>query len=274
MLGWLLFVLVLINASASFGDFLIGKVGDKTLRARLADFYVAVGGDWRQIYQVPARALEGYLDRTLGRGVKAALRIIAISIILSCALVGLGYFTMDGSARATVRGSPIIGLAFLLSFTNAVGDLIAWSAARRGLRVAARSGLSGSLLAMLGALLVALIAPLLSVVALGINALLVLGDLFTGVSSFDRYSYAVSSIAGTGLFWLIPAVILLPLLLFVVALGSGLTLRIMEPAAKGPILLLLERAEASSKPVLTLVALAASALSAVIVAAAKAAGAT
>ena len=67
VMGSLALVLAFVVAAGAFADFWLGERGNERIRARMVDFYDAVGrGDWSLLYRVPAQALLRFLERVLG----------------------------------------------------------------------------------------------------------------------------------------------------------------------------------------------------------------
>jgi hypothetical protein len=60
-------VLAILVSIGGFIDFIVGDSGNRKLKERMADFYVAVGaGDWTLLYRYPASQLSRFMEHLFG----------------------------------------------------------------------------------------------------------------------------------------------------------------------------------------------------------------
>jgi hypothetical protein len=273
MIGWLLFFLASLVSLAQLADFFLGREGNRALKEALADFYVAVERDWRAAYRAPAALLTRFLDHLLTRRLgTSVLRLLAVSVSLTTLLFVAAQIVHLFSASYD-EGEWWLRLV-TLCVINATGDVLTWSVARSGLRYIQRAGIAGALAATAAMVGSALVVP----AAFYIESLFVIDQLLFGPAGpvkLGLIPFAVGNLfigGGSGMFMVIPLVVLLPVLLFafVVVLGIGAT--VLQPVAKRPLMLVLERVDASTKPFFTLASLFIGAIATLITGYAKARG--
>jgi hypothetical protein len=289
-MSWLLFWLGVLVAMGGFGDFLLGRRGDRAVRAKLADFYVSLEGDWRAAYQAPAAAIVEYSNATFGRRpLVFIIRTALLSAFLStCISI---YRVLDVSDLMQSRSQTASELIFYLALyvlPNIVGDLFAWTLALSLLR---KISTAPPLRAIA---LLACSIPL-SIVAVYIT-ILVQGPFVNFLSSEPRasigdvLSYALGAIelafamlaAELGIIeWesplfnyngAAPFLVILPLLMFAVATVAGVFVASSRGVLVRPVMFFLERLDEQPKGVLTVSAAGLSVIIGLIAAAVKATG--
>ncbi|MBB3571595.1 hypothetical protein [Rhizobium sp. BK491] len=127
-------------------DFILGEKGNKKLRDRLADFYVAIEeGDWDRLYKGPAIKLLLFFESILSNrvfSIKFFLKTLFISVIFTFVMVFsyifLSYLKSIWNDSDSCRAPPFylaLGVPFYLApvmikvfFINFIFDLLTWSA--------------------------------------------------------------------------------------------------------------------------------------------------
>jgi hypothetical protein len=253
-LTWTLFGLAILVTLANLGDFTVGRSGDRQIRARLYDFYFAIEGDWKSAFQIPAHVVSAYLDRIFGRWpFPAILRVAPASLVMTLILYVPALFRTD-SVKTDIFSDLILTLPPLY-----FGDLLSWGVSAFVMRRLAHAS-AGMAAASITVLLGAAAFASTSVLVLWTFLLLLVGTL--------QESYA-----GTGgvvslytletfpILCLLPAI---PLILLTGVVLLGVAAYLLRGLIRPPLLFLLERVDASNKPVLTLLAAATAGIAALI----------
>ncbi len=262
MLAIYVALLTTVVAVANFTDFSIGKPGDKAVRAKLVDYYIAVNGDWKGLYQIPAALLVKYTRIVGGKNAWFYIRNIAfVSFLIS--EVALLLFELITAIRDHAAADFLVGSIFATAFsiTNILTDLASWLLI---FYVSHKLITANFPKAVALILVVAITMPLVLVSSMLMN--FVISDLFVSKifiikfiprhlidgAKFCDSDYGCNS----GQFPIIlGALAILPITLFLIAMISGTILYLSRAVLGRPIAFILERLEAQEKSVLTSFAL-------------------
>ena len=132
---WITLIALAIVAILNFVDFMLSRRAQLSIKDWLARFYVNLDGDWRGAYQLPSRELAIYLSDRLGKSRIIALgRIAAISITITFIFsIALPFVREPQSLSTSSNNMPtgefiytVIIILTIMFGGNIVGDLIAW----------------------------------------------------------------------------------------------------------------------------------------------------
>jgi hypothetical protein len=271
-MGLLLFMCTLLVSMAGLADFLIEDAGDRLLRDKLFKFYLAVEGDWAQLYKVPAAVVARFLYDTLGSTWgRYVWRVALYSLVISTAiaagiLIGTKSTELPMWEGYSRHMNILVATFFTLCIPNIAGDLIAWGATRRLLKSTAKDAAANAVGNLIGAVIIGGITAWLTFEVMTAASYLyehVLGTCERQVGPF-YVSDRACSIEGAwddplGLELMafvgpLPLLVLLPIALYVGTTIVGLILVATKPFSKTPLVWLLAKVERSPRHLLAIIA--------------------
>jgi hypothetical protein len=260
---WVIVVLTIMISLANLGDFIFGEKGNRQLLSKLSSYYVAVGGDWKATYQVPARKMNEFLIHIFGHNFFLYLFKVAIySVSLVFILSALSYITYRPPPHTPSVLPRITPLDYAPCFAvgNCLGDLLSWSIVRFLLFQMKIARLIWAIVLFMIGMASAII---FSFASFFIGILLVL--------TFDAKAifFGPGQAAFNGYLFLVPLLAGLPSIVFVLTTASGILLVVLRPIIRAPLMGLLERLESAPKSILTLTAVALSGFVGIVAALAK-----
>jgi hypothetical protein len=260
----------------SFGDFALGKQGNADLRTRLSRLNEDAQGDWRGLYQVPARLFGQFVLHGLRtRPISSAAILISINVIYAFIMIWLTDGTTPLAFFQAAAGAPRM---ILLLFANLAPDALGWGASAF---IIARIGSASSVRAIalvVGALLLwafnwwAQSFFISFVFNGGLSGTLPEDTLHmsTGLMRFALTGHAGHNGVG-GYLFVTRGLILglgmlsgIPLAIYLLGTLLGVILFIGRPILQRPWSVVLARLSESDKPVLTMCGLLAGAIGVVV----------
>jgi hypothetical protein len=257
---WVIVGLTITISLANLGDFIFGDKGNRRLLSKLTDFYVAVDGDWNSTYQVPALKMSEFLKHAFGRSWIVYLFRVAMYSVCAVCMIALFLNLTFRPTKSESIYSRVTQLSFYLPFFvtgNCLADLISWSIARIGLATIARSGFGFAVMILIACTSVSLGVAYFSFVIAWLPILL-----FFAANDLLPY-------VNDELFFIVPLLTTLPIIVFVLTTGCGILLVALRPLLRAPLMGALERVDRAPRSVLTLSAVALSGVVGLLAALAK-----
>lgn len=275
---YLIFMLAIAPLGSSFLGFLIGKKGDRHIRDRLLDFYIAVHGDWKALYQGPASLTASYMRSLFGRSILAYVFFIFVYSLIATAILTALHLNLAIPDGVDSAGPILTGdggfdfetLVLMYLAPNLMGDLVAWTLSLWLFSLLSKSG-------VLQAVAVSVAIMLSAVFSFVFVARLQIWD-WQSVESFDwsipsvwrdggyttEYIRLSNALFETGLmsegftfdYWgAVPAAVFLPAILLSATILFGVVAITLRRFLERPLTMVLERLDADEKPVMARVSL-------------------
>ena len=273
-------------------DFLLGQSGQRRLKDRLVDFYVAIDDDqhWLRAIQTPATVILLYCDTIFAASrvnAKSITRIIAYSITLTfiiyCLLLMSNVHSHGSLFILPFKGAESIYTPKFVLLTlglNVVFDFIAIFLVRYGAAIISRSTATRALVILLLAVIgsVGLFATAIAFQN-GLGAFIFGYEIFPSIgddmAAFwlafkNSYLFLILHPSVADLTPMLPSLqILVPAGTFLLSLGISLLIYASRGLTKNPLLLIVERLEEAKAGIFTTVASVASAIIAIMTALSK-----